>query len=379
MKIVLVIDQFDDANNGTTISARRFAQALKNHGNEVRVIATGKPADYKYAVRQMRFFPVVEHLITSQGMRLAIPNRHVFEKAAAWADVVHFMMPSPLGIMGLKHVEKLGIPHTAAFHCQPENITFTLHMGNSRRVNDFVYNRFRDTFFNRFTHIHCPSNMIANQLRQHGYTARLHVISNGISPEYIYGKREKEPWMQGLFNVLMVGRYAGEKRQDELIDACAKSRHAREIQVILAGKGPLEKKYRRLAEKLSNPIVMEFYEPARLLEILHMADLYVHTSDAEIEAMSCMEAFACGLVPVIADSPRSATPQFALDERSLFPAGDTDALAQRIDWWIEHPEERQAMERRYAEHARQYSLEESIRQTEEMFRQAIVEQRGAKA
>lgn len=321
MKIVLVIDQFDDANNGTTISARRFAQALKNHGNEVRVIATGKPADYKYAVRQMRFFPVVEHLITSQGMRLAIPNRHVFEKAAAWADVVHFMMPSPLGIMGLKHVEKLGIPHTAAFHCQPENITFTLHMGNSRRVNDFVYNRFRDTFFNRFTHIHCPSNMIANQLRQHGYTARLHVISNGISPEYIYGKREKEPWMQGLFNVLMVGRYAGEKRQDELIDACAKSRHAREIQVILAGKGPLEKKYRRLAEKLPNPIVMEFYEPARLLEILHMADLYVHTSDAEIEAMSCMEAFACGLVPVIADSPRSATPQFALDERSLFPAG----------------------------------------------------------
>ena len=36
------------------------------------------------------------------------------------------------------------------------------------------------------------------------------------------------------------------------------------------------------------------------------------------------------------------------------------------------------MERRYAEHARQYSLEESIRQTEEMFRQAIAEQRGRK-
>ncbi len=122
-----------------------------------------------------------------------------------------------------------------------------------------------------------------------------------------------------------------------LIEACAKCRHAHEIQVILAGKGPLEKKYRHLAEKLPNPVVMEFYEPERLLEILHMADLYVHTSDAEIEAMSCMEAFACGLVPVIADSPRSATPQFALDERSLFPAGDADALAQRIDWWIEHP------------------------------------------
>lgn len=375
MKIVLVIDQFDDANNGTTISARRFATALKEHGNEVRVIATGKPTDYKYAVRQMKFLPIVEHLITSQGMRLAIPNKHVFEKAAAWADVVHFMMPSPLAIMGLRHVERLGIPHTAAFHCQPENITFTLHLGNSKRVNDFVYVKFRDTFFNRFTHIHCPSNMIAGQLRDHGYTAQLHVISNGISPQYTYGRNPQEDWMRGKFNVLMVGRYAGEKRQDVLIDACAQCRHKDAVQVILAGKGPLEKKYRRLAEKLSNPIVMEFYEPGRLLEILHMADLYVHTSDAEIEAMSCMEAFACGLVPVIADSPRSATPQFALDGRSLFPAGDATALAEKIDWWFEHPQEREEMGKRYGEHAKRYALDRSIQQTEEMFQMAIREQK----
>ena len=109
-----------------------------------------------------------------------------------------------------------------------------------------------------------------------------------------------------------------------------------------------------------------------------MADLYVHTSDAEIEAMSCMEAFACGLVPVIANSPRSATPQFALDERSLFPAGDSDTLARRIDWWIEHPKERKEMELRYAEPAKQYALEESIKKTEEMFRMAIEEQKAAK-
>lgn len=374
MKIVLVLDQFDEANNGTTISGRRFVRALAAHGNQVRVIACGKPAAYKYAVHQMRFLPVVEHLVSSQGMRLAIPNRHAFEKAAAWADVVHFMMPSPLGVAGLRHVEKYGVPHTAAFHCQPENITFSFHLGNNKTANDWLYNRFRDVFYNRFTHIHCPSHMIADQLRLHGYTAKLHVISNGIAPVFYYQKRPKEDWMAGRFNVLMVGRYSGEKRQDLLIDACAKSRHAGEIQLILAGKGPLEKKYRRQSEKLPNPVVMDFYSPERLIEILSMADLYVHASDAEIEAMSCMEAFATGLVPVIADSPRSATPQFALDERSLFPAGDSNALAEKIDWWIEHPQERQEMERRYAEHAKQYSLERSIEQTEEMFRQAISEQ-----
>ena len=53
--------------------------------------------------------------------------------------------------------------------------------------------------------------------------------------------------------------------------------------------------------------------------------------DAEIEAIACIEAFSCGLVPVIAGSEQSATPQFALDERSLFNAGrphkESDACA----------------------------------------------------
>ena len=105
--------------------------------------------------------------------------------------------------------------------------------------------------------------------------------------------------------------------------------------------------------------------------MLGMADLYVHAADIEIEAMACMEAFACGRVPVIADSPRSATPQFALDERSLFPAGDAGALAARIDYWLEHPEERERMERRYAESASQYALSSCVRQAEDMFRRAI--------
>ena len=34
------------------------------------------------------------------------------------------------------------------------------------------------------------------------------------------------------------------------------------------------------------------------------------------------------------------------------------------------------MEHRYAEHAKAYSLEDSIRQTEEMFRMAIAEQKS---
>jgi hypothetical protein len=38
VRILIVLDQFDGANNGTTISARRFAKALIERGNDVRVV-----------------------------------------------------------------------------------------------------------------------------------------------------------------------------------------------------------------------------------------------------------------------------------------------------------------------------------------------------
>ena len=85
---------------------------------------------------------------------------------------------------------------------------------------------------------------------------------------------------------------------------------------------------------------------------------------------------ASGLVPVIADSPLSATPQFALDGRSLFPADDAAALARKIDYWLENGAEREAMGRRYAESAARYRLASSAQKAEEMFHEAIAEARG---
>ena len=119
MKILLVIDQFDQGNNGTTISARRFAQALAADGNEVRVAAAGKPARGKYPMPEIHFLPVADSIIRSQGMVFAKPNRSVLEQAIAWADVVHFMMPFALSRVGLRIAKEMGKPVTAAFHVQP--------------------------------------------------------------------------------------------------------------------------------------------------------------------------------------------------------------------------------------------------------------------
>lgn len=373
MKILLVMDQFDEGNNGTTISAQRFAKALRDEGHEVRVAASGKPADGKYPMPAIRFLPIADSIIKSQGMVLAKANPETLEQAIDWADVIHFMMPFALSRAGLRIAKEMGKPVTAAFHVQPENITSTLHMGRSKKVNELLYSWFRDDFYDQFTHIHCPSRFIADQLKNHGYQAKLHVISNGVSPEFEPVVRHKAPELVHKFVILSVGRYSEEKRQDVLIRAVKKSAHADKIQLILAGQGPKKKSLERKGFFLKNRPIMGFYDTKRLCELMAMSDLYVHAADVEIEAIACLEAVASGLVPVIANSPLSATPQFALDERSLFEAGNAADLAKKIDWWYEHATQRREMGKLYAKSARQYRLKNSIRQAEEMFREAVAE------
>lgn len=379
MKILMIVDQFDSANNGTTITARRFAKTLENHGNEVRVVSCGKTTPQKYRVPAVHFLPVVETIIRSQGMQFARPKRKVIEQAVEWADVVHFVMPFWLSKAALKIVKEKHVPCTAAFHVQPENITSTIFMGNRKAPNELIYRYFRDTFFDEFTHIHCPSAFIAGELKKRDYKGQTHVISNGIEPGFAYRKLPKKPEYEGKILITMIGRLSKEKRQDVLIDAIAKSRYADRIHLVLAGKGPWKKSLLRRAQRMKVRMTTGFFPGQALKDLLAMTDLYVHASDVEIEAISCIEAFASGLVPVIANSKKSATPQFALDERSLFAAGDSTDLAAKIDYWLDHEEERKRMEYAYAEHGKQYHIDACVEKAEEMFRMAIEENEEAYA
>ena len=376
MNILVVIDQYDGANNGTTISARRFVDNLRKDGNEVRVISTGKQDKDKYVVKELKLPPIANKIIKSQGMEFAKPNEEELRKAIEWAEVVHFYMPFLLSRKGLKICEELNKPRTTAFHVQPENITYTIGLGKKTKVNDQIYYLFRDKFFNRFNHIHCPSKLIADELSKHGYTAKLHVISNGIEPDWVYNRAEKPEELKDKIVITMVGRLSAEKRQDLLIEASKKSKYSNKIQLVFAGNGPMKKQYTKMGEELANKPIMDFFEKEDLKKLLSYTDLYVHTSDAEIEAISCIEAIATGLVPVIAKSTQSATKQFALDERSLFEAGNSEELKNKIDYWLDNAEEKQKMEKEYAKFAENFKIENSIHKMEEMFKEEIAERKA---
>ena len=375
MKILFVTDQFYHSNNGTTISSRRFAKTLRERGHEVRIASCGKPEDLKEGEVAYLFdkinVPVFEGLIEAQGMTLGKADRRVLEEGIKWADVVHFLMPFPLEKHALEICIQTGTPYTAAFHVQPENISYSIGMGKIKPVNNLIYSWMKNYFYKYVKHVHCPSRFIAKELIKHDFHNTIHVISNGIDPDFVYEKHEKRQEFEGKFVILSVGRYSHEKKQEVLLEAVRRSKYSEKIQVVLAGQGPNEKTLYRLGQKLKNPPVMQFYSKEDLLDIMAESDLYVHCAVAEIEAMACMEAFARGLVPIIADSNKSATPQFALTKNCLFRPNDSKNLAKHIDYFIEHEKERRALEKEYAEYAKKYSLEKCVTMAEDMFRAAI--------
>ncbi len=212
---------------------------------------------------------------------------------------------------------------------------------------------------------------MADQLVRHGYKAKLHAISNGVADNFVYTKNAKPAELQDSFVLLMIGRLSKEKRQDVLIKAVSESRYADKIQLIFAGKGPQKERYKHLAANLTHNPIFTFCTQEELIKIISYSDLYVHTADAESEAIACIEAFSCGLIPIIADGEQSATPQFALDERSLFTAGKPKSLAEKIDYWLDNPEERKKQELVYAEYGKEFAHETCVQKMIRMFEEEI--------
>ncbi len=370
MIITLVIDQYGEDNNGTTMTCRRLSQVLREHGHHVRILAGECSGDEELFETGYCKLPIVYQVCRSQGMVLAKAKMDTIKKACDGADVVHFLLPFKLARKTKEYCDKMGIPTVAAFHCQPENITSTLHLGKSKLANDYLYSRFKK-FYDKFSDVHTPSNMMKEQLMIHGYKAQIHSISNGVSSFFKPKHVEKPENLKDKYIILMIGRYSIEKRQDLIIEAVKKSKYEKDIQIILAGKGPWKNYLLEKSSSLTNPVVFGFYTPDELLDVINYSDLYIHSSDAESEAISCIEAFSCGKVPIISDSPLVATNQFALDENCLFKNGNSDSLKEKIDFFIENEDLKNELSKKYIEYGKEFQLDACVSRLEEIFIKVI--------
>ena len=69
--------------------------------------------------------PLVSWVAAKQQMQFAKPSDTLFRTAFAGADVVHLYLPFKFGRCAYKVARSMGIPVTAGFHLQPENVMYS--------------------------------------------------------------------------------------------------------------------------------------------------------------------------------------------------------------------------------------------------------------
>lgn len=375
MIITIIADIYGEENNGTVATTNRLMQHMIKRGHSIRLVSTyaGKDTkDIQYFVTKKRNFYVFNKYISANGAVFAKPDRKILEEAIKGSDVVHMLIPFKLAKLAVKVAKELKVPMTSAFHTQPENISTHIGMRNVTMVNKMFYHRFYKQFYKHHNFVHCPSHFIKDEIAKNNYKGDLRVISNGVIDTFRKFESTRPAELNGKYLVFTSSRYSGEKRHDLVIEAVKHSKYADKIQLIFAGKGPLKDKLTRMSAHLPNPTKFVFYTSKQdLAAAINYSDLYVHPADIEIEAIACMEAVSCGLVPVISDSNRSATKQFAMTEKNLFEQGNAKDLAAKIDYWIEHPEEKEQLSKEYETFTEQFRIEAAMDKMELMFKDAI--------
>ena len=368
MKILIVCGEYYNKSNGLSISTQRFVKEFARMGEEVRVLSSEKGGVSDYSVPVMRI-PLIDGIMDKQNYHFAKPDAQVVEEALSWADIVHIEDPFPLSVQVAKAAHKKGLPITGTFHLYPENMTASVPIFNFNLSNRNIMNVFRWGVFQYCYAIQCPTEKVRDRLASCGYRSKLYVISNGIPAECIAEAPGTDK--NDLFTIISVGRYSNEKDQQTLIKAVGASRYAKDIQLILAGRGPLEEEYRKLGNDLPNPPLMRFYDQNALRTEIRKADLYVHCANVEIEGMGCMEAFAQGTVPVIAESELSSTSVYALSEKNRYEAGDLEDLISKLEYWYEHRADLYNVGKQYIELAKSLSIEKSAQKVIQMMKEAV--------
>jgi len=389
MKILFVVNNFFCEGNGLDESARRTVKALREAGQEVRVLSgknledpNGPHADYEM---ENFDFPLVQPMLSSFGYHFAKWKGPQIEEAVRWADVIHMEETFFLHRAAMKWALKLGKPLVGTYHVHPENIIFnTLGFRGGFLTCQLILRHWCRVFYRHYKYIQCPTENVRERLVRHHVKAHCFTLSNGVipdkcirpltPPENYYD--ENRP-----LDLIYIGRTAVEKDQPTLYKAIRLSKYAKRIRLHIAGRGPKLKEYTRMAEKLYEDGVVGYkptigyYNRNQLRELAANADLAVHCAYIEVEGMSITEALQQAVVPVIATARHSGTAAYALDERSKFPSKNAKVLAERIDYWFDHPQERWEMGFKYAESMNNYDINTVVaKRLIEMYEAAIREQ-----
>lgn len=167
------------------------------------------------------------------------------------------------------------------------------------------------------------------------------VIPNPITP--LFRTTQRATSMEK--RIVCVGRLdIRQKRQDLLIESFKRiSVRYPDYTLELYGDGPDDEKLRVLAGDCSQIYFMG--KTSDVVSAVQNASMLVLSSDFEGIPNALLEAMSLGVPCISTDCTPGGAAMLIQDNQNglLVPRGNADALASAMEWFIEHPREREAM------------------------------------
>lgn len=269
-------------------------------------------------------------------------------------DIVHAHSPFFAGREAARIARHQGIPLVGTFHTKYyDDLVQVTH---SKLLARLILNNIIG-FYERCDEVWAVSEGAARVLKNYGYQGRIEIVENGTDPTDADPQaiaQVTERYGLGQLPVLLfVGQMNWKKNIRRILySAAALAEQGRTFRLVMAGQGISAKEIQELSSKLGldqTVVYTGHVSDEKILNALYArADLFIFPSLYDTAGLVVSEAAALG-TPSLLVKGSSASGAIKSGFNGLLAVDETEAMAERIAWALDHPFELQAIGQRARE------------------------------
>ena len=293
VRILLTVGIFPPDIGGPATHIPRIANEFYKRGDSVTVVALrpNQPEGYKFhfQLKLINRNQLLLRFFTAAGTIFI----EAFKAEKIYSNGLYAESVLPIRILRKPAVAKIvGDPvwerarnkgHTNLSMIEFQSSKLTIKNRSLRALYRFI--------FNSYSSIVCPSQELAQIVKEWGIKSDVSFIPNGV-PIPKQRSRQKE------FDLIYVGRLVKWKNIDKIIYVSSKLN----LKTLIVGSGPENQELRTLAALVDAPcFFVGEQEKEKVHEYLQSAKIFILLSQYEGQSFALLEAFAAGIPAIVSN------------------------------------------------------------------------------
>lgn len=306
MKILITTDAYDSMINGVAVSVNNLSDALRNAGNEVRILTLSQThQSYRNGdVYYIRSFPL--KIYPDARATFALNDSFVDELIEWQPDVIHSQCEFFTFLFACKIAKHTNVPVIHTYHTLYE--CYTHYFCPSERLGRKFVAAVTRFVCNHTDAVIAPTKKTADILEGYEVDAPIYIIPTGLNLEHLQlpsynasaaSLRAKLEIPNNVPVLITLGRVAREKNLDFVLTQMATpAMRNSKAHLVIVGDGPDRERLEAMVHNLQLQDTVHFtgmVKPDEVGKYYRIGDIFVSASQSETQGLTYIEAMACGL------------------------------------------------------------------------------------